>query len=69
MPANAEVTQAPAKGQAFAILVENPTYRWFFAGQGASLIGPSGSSTRSRPCPACSSASSRASWRTGSRPA
>ncbi len=35
----AESPQAPARTRAFAILVENPTYRWFFAGQGASLIG------------------------------
>ena len=30
---------APPKRRSFTILVENPTYRWFFAGQGASLIG------------------------------
>jgi len=35
----AESPEARTQGRAFAILVENPTYRWFFAGQGASLIG------------------------------
>ncbi len=41
MPETAEVTEAqPAgEGRAFSILIENRTYRWFFAGQGASLIG------------------------------
>lgn len=41
MPESAEVAEGPprGRGRAFSILVENPTYRWFFAGQGASLIG------------------------------
>jgi len=35
----AEVAGAEAPSTPYAVLVHNPTYRWFYAGQGASLIG------------------------------
>ena len=35
----AEVDRAEAPSKPYSVLVHNPAYRWFYAGQGASLIG------------------------------